>query len=355
MKKHVSFRKSYKLSFFFFLFFSFLFSASSFAQIRSIPFYPIEGMPQQSKTGPTPPPGVKRKDPDAQNARAVEKIISGVPGYLWRHGCGPTAVGMVVGFYDSRGYRDLVPGDTATQIESVNQAIASQNSAQNPRHYEDYSLPLDGDTPSIQPDKSAPPSGDEHLNDCIADFMHTSWSADGNRYGWSWSNMIGTAWYDYVMLKAPDYQPTYENYGPWNLITWEILKSEVDGNHPMVFLVDSDGNGGTDHFVTAIGYRDSQGYQEYACLDTWEPPALVRWEKFRPIKSGDPWGIWGGTSFRLSGPTPTPSPTPTPTPTPPPLPFVLDYLLGKSESVGTDVNKDGNIDVGDLIKLILSD
>ena len=29
-----------------------------------------------------------------------------------------------------------------------------------------------------------------HTSDSVADFMHTSWSADGNYYGWSWSNYI---------------------------------------------------------------------------------------------------------------------------------------------------------------------
>lgn len=328
-----------------FLFILDIFAVSSHAQISNIPLYPFEGLPQQSKTGPTPPPGVKQKEPDSKDSKAAEKIIPGVPGYLWRHGCGPTAVGMVVGFYDTRGYTDLIPGDAAAQTDSVNQAIASQNSTENPRHYEDYSLPLDGDTPSIQPDKSSTPPGDEHPNNCIADFMHTSWSADGNRYGWSWSNMIGSAWYDYVMQKIPEYQPSYENFGPWNPITWSILKTEVDNSHPMVFLVDTDGNGGTDHFVTVVGYRDSQGFQEYACLDTWDPPTLIRWERFRSINAGDSWGIWGGTIFRLSAPTPTP--------TPPSPVAILDFLLGKPEGVGSDVNTDGSIDVGDVITLIL--
>jgi len=304
-------------------------------------------LPRQSTTGPIPPKEVSSKKPDQAGLKATDKLIPGVPGYLWRHGCGPTAVGMILGYYDVQGYRDIIPGDAASQTGEVDQAIASQNSTENPQHYEDYALPLDGDTPEIQPDKSSTPPGDEHPDNCIADFMHTSWSADGNRYGWSWSNMIGSAWYDYVMLKAPEYQPAYENFGPWNPITWSVLKSEVDNSHPMVFLVDTDGNGGTDHFVTVVGYRDSQGFQEYACLDTWDPPTLIRWERFRPMNAGDPWGVWGGTSFRLSAPTPTP------TPTPPPHFAILDYLLGKPEGVGTDVNKDGSIDIGDVITLIL--
>jgi hypothetical protein len=65
----------------------------------------------------------------------------------------------------------------------------------------------------------------------------------------------------------------------------------------MVFLVDTDGNGGTDHFVTAIGYRD-QPSQQYAVWDTWTTKTL-RWENFKFIQNGVPWGIWGGWSFSL--------------------------------------------------------
>jgi len=266
----------------------------------------------QSTTGPIPPKGVKPKKPDTLELKATDKIITGVPGYAWRHGCGPTAVGMVMGYYDTHGYDNLIPGNASTQTEDVNQAIASQNNQANPRHYEDYSLPLDSETTSttILPDKSEAPPGDEHSSDCIADFMHTSFSSDFNRYGWSWANMIATAWYDYIMLYAPGYGPSYENFHSGNPLTWEILKTEIDNNRPMVLLVDTDADGVTDHFVTAIGYRTTLGYQQYACLDTWAPAETPRWERFNSIKPGTPWGIWGGTRFWLTAPTPTPTPTP---------------------------------------------
>ena len=63
----------------------------------------------------------------------------------------------------------------------------------------------------------------------------------------------------------------------------------------MVFLVDTDGDDSTDHFVAAIGYRDTQGYEEYACLDTWTPAGHIRWERFREMNSGVTWGIRGAT------------------------------------------------------------
>lgn len=273
--------------------------------------------PMQSTTGPEPPPGVAPKRPKARPLAEGDVVIPGVPGYQWRHGCGPTVVGMVVGYYDANGFPDLISGDASTQTDAVNQAIASQGDSENPRHYEDYSLPMDSTQSKPLPDKSELPEGDEHASDSIADFMRTSWSAAANKYGWAWSSDIAPAWRDYVNHVAPYYKPGFTNYHPLNPITWDLLKEEVQAGRPMVFLVDTDGNGGTDHFVTVIGYRDSQGYQEYACLDTWYPPTQIRWEQFRPMASGNAWGIWGGTKFTLEVIlTPTPSPTETPSPTP---------------------------------------
>ena len=34
---------------------------------------------------------------------AGEVLIAGVPSYAWHDGCGPTATGMIVGYYDTHG------------------------------------------------------------------------------------------------------------------------------------------------------------------------------------------------------------------------------------------------------------
>ncbi len=250
--------------------------------------------PQQSTTGPVPPPEVQPADPE--DTGRDDNLIADVPAYLWRHGCGPTAVGMVVGYYDGNGFPDLIPGDASTQTAEVDQAVASQDDASNPQHYEDYSLPLDGGQPAPLPDKSEAPAGDEHISNCIADFMETSWSARNNYYGWSWSSDIGPSFTEYVAYAAPQYAASYTNFW-YGAGIWDTLRGEIDAGRPLVFLVDSNGDGGTDHFVTVIGYRDTQGYQEYACLDTWS--STVRWEQLRPMSSSYSWGVYGGTAFNL--------------------------------------------------------
>ncbi|MCP4639909.1 MAG: hypothetical protein GY851_05740 [bacterium] len=261
--------------------------------------------PQQSTTGPVPPPGVAPKVPDYSKANVT---IPGVPGYSWRHGCGPTAVGMVIGYYDAQGRDDLIPGDASTQTAAVSQAIASGGSSGSPAspeaHWEDYARPQDS-YPTMVTDDCITAARTPHVDDCIADFMLTSRSTSTNYYGWSWSSHIKPAFENYVATK---YTPTNGLIGTcnqysWSSLTWALVTNEIDNGRPMVFLVDTDASGGTDHFVTIVGYRDDAGNgQEYGCLDTWAPASTVRWCGFQQMDSGVSWGVWGGWTFQLADP-----------------------------------------------------
>jgi len=259
--------------------------------------------PRQSTTTATPPEAVRLRDESLRRQPPQEYLapggaskLLGVPGYLWRHGCGPTAAGMILGWWDLRGYADLFPGGADTQTERVQQGIASQGDEANPLHYQDYSLPIDY-YPALYADKSEDPAGDEHPDDCIADFMKTSFSSFENRYGWSWSTHVDPAFVHYAALQNPAYvAATTLHYS--DRATFSLLKSEIDAGRPVMLLVDSSGNGSTDHFVPAVGYNDATG--EYACWDTWTDLA-VRWETFAPMAQGTPWGIWGMWTVSMSG------------------------------------------------------
>jgi len=271
--------------------------------------------PQQSTTGPTPPPAVVERD--ALKAMAppapggVQHTIPGVPGYLWRHGCGPTAVGMVVGYYDTQGYNDLIPGDANTQTAAVDQAMASGGTSSSPnppgseQHYEDYARPEDS-PPTLLTDDYITNGRTPHTDDSIADYMDTSKSTRNNYYGWSWSSDICPSFTGYVNQQNASYSPTCTEYR-WSTgaLTWAVLTNEIDNGRPMVFLVDSDGDGSTDHFVTIVGYDDGTP-QKYGCLDTWAPASTIRWEQFRGMSSSYSWGIWGGWTFQLQGVQPQP-------------------------------------------------
>jgi len=224
-----------------------------------------------------------------------QTVLSGVPGYQWYHGCGPTAVGMVLGYWDTQGFDLLIPGDASTQSAAVNQAIASNE------HYADYALPIDSPSTGLLSDKSL--TGNAHVSNSIADFMQTSWSTRNNYYGWSWFSDIDNALTGYTSYTNSAYGSNYQAtaYGrTWGSFTWSQYLAEIDAGRPLVLLVDTDGNGGTDHFVTAVGYRDINGYNEYACLDTWAPSDQIRWESFQGLKSGNSWGIYGATYFSIT-------------------------------------------------------
>ncbi|HOZ49392.1 MAG TPA: C39 family peptidase, partial [Candidatus Hydrogenedentes bacterium] len=255
---------------------------------------------QQSTTGPKPPAGCVLPPFQASKAAVT---ISGVPRYIWRHGCGPTAVGMVLGYYDTHGFDALFPGSAATQTPAVIQAIASGGTSSSPnpagseKHYEDYARPQDT-YPSLCTDDYITQLRTPHTDNCIADFMDTSKSTRDNYYGWSWSSDIKPAYEDYVSLMAPTCTATATQYYYVSSLTYAVLKNEIDNNRPMVFLVDSDGDGGTDHFVTIVGYDESTA-ADYIFLSTWD--ISLHQATFQGMSSSYAWGVWGGWAFTIQG------------------------------------------------------
>jgi hypothetical protein len=254
---------------------------------------------QQSTTGPVPPPDIDRgKSP----VRGAPVIIPGVPKYLWHHGCGPTALGMVVGYWDGNGYPDLVPGDASTQTSAVEAMIADDSgnpncSAPDGDHYQDFSCPIDY-FPTLQPDRSE--TGGAHSSNCLGDFMRTSWSFIGNYYGWSWFSDVPGSFHGYVNWLGAGYTPLAINKY-YSSIDFNYYKAEIDSGYPVVFLVDTDGDGYTDHFVTGVGYIETATKNSlyYGIYDTWDTG--IHWYTWQGIASGNAWGIYGLTKFRLSG------------------------------------------------------
>lgn len=270
---------------------------------------------QQSTTGPTPPSGVDVAG--AQVASQAAVLIPNVPAYEWHHGCGPTAAGMIIGYWDGQGFGALVPGSSSAQTSAVNEMIASEGPTSN---LTDYCEPFDDpdDDPAPLADNSELPVGDRHPDECVADYMKTSQSAHGLYYGWSWFSHMGPAMLSYAELHVhAGYDATVSNLQMWNgTLDWSRFCAEIDAGRPLVLLVDTDGNGSTDHFVTAIGYDTVGSTNRYACLNTWSRD--VQWHTFQKMGSERPWGIYGATVFqiRTSGPTSTPTRSPTPTVTP---------------------------------------
>jgi len=205
--------------------------------------------------------------------------IDDVPSYIWYYGCGPTAAGMIIGYWDDRGYGGLIPGssDWNTNQQAVKDTIAS------PGHIRDY-VPT--------PDRPATAADPYHPDDSVADFSHCS--RDPNPYGWSsfaWqqAGLIGYASFrGYIDASAGTHTFLDGTF-------WLGFAAEIDAGRPVELLVDKDKNGFPDHYVTGIGYDNTPGNERYACFDTYSHS--VQWYDFQMPATGRAYGIYGGTFF----------------------------------------------------------
>ena len=221
---------------------------------------------------PAPPPG-----PNVT-------VISGVPSYEWYHGCGPTAAGMIIGYWDAHGFPKLIPGsnDWNANRQVVEDMIAS------PGHIRDY-------VPS--PDRVPTPDDPYHDDDCVADFGGCS----RNPLLYGWSSFADQKWglRRYAEYRGYDGSYAFDRYFSF---VWDTFLDEIDAGRPVEFLVDTDGSGGTDHFVTVVGYDQTPGDLKYACYTTWDHTR--RWFPYQEMASGRLWGVYAATFFH---PVPEPA------------------------------------------------
>ncbi len=202
-------------------------------------------------------------------------VLSLVPAYDWYHGCGPTAAASVVGYWDLHGYSNLF---SAEGWDAVRLTANVQNQISSPEHNARY---------DPKPDDTTKP---ESWNS-IADWFRTS--KDPLDYGWSYQSYADDAFEGYANYRGYQFDSYYES---WGAFTWNDLVNEIDAGNPMMFLVDSGGDGDTDHFVPVFGYEDrgSDGLW-YALYTTWSESETTTWQQFRPMSSSYNWGVGYGT------------------------------------------------------------
>ncbi len=229
--------------------------------------------------------------------------IAGVPNFQWYNGCGPTAAGMLIAYWDAHGYDGLVNGESELlQTPEINAMIASEG------HIADYALVpdatgrTDDSTGDLIPDKSE--TGGAHEDDCLADYMHTSWSAEPYKlgYGLTWASMVPIGLEEYTM-NAPRITQSIAQYVgyskelPGASFSWEDLRFQVDSAHPMIATVDYNADGDTDHLVTIVGYCQIASARLYAFHSTWDNS--VYWGTFEMMKKGVCYGIFSGFTYDI--------------------------------------------------------
>lgn len=216
-------------------------------------------------------------------ARAAT-VLSNVPAYNWYHGCGPTAAASIIGYYDLHGYDNLFPGSV---WKVVSQTVNVQDQISSPAHNAKYDP--DPDDPNLP----VPP------NTSIACWFQTSVN---QAYGWSYQSRADDALEGYARYRG--YSGATSHYESYGAFTWSDLVGEINAGRPMMFLVDSDGDGGTDHFVPVLGYEDrGASGQFYGCYTTWSEQETVAWYQFRGMSTDYSWGVAYGTYFMIPEPS----------------------------------------------------
>ena len=218
----------------------------------------------------------------------VQTTIPDVPSYLWYKGCGPTAGGMVIGYWDAHGYPNMITAGDGTNSWSTNQAAVKAMIASS-GHIADY---WGVDDP--------PP---HHSDDCVADFMLTS--RDPRPDGATFENQIHTGLIGYA-----NYTGYTNAVGNWRYFglgysggLWGQFRSEIDSGRPMVLYVDSTGDGTSDHFVPAFGYRydgndpTNPTNPQYLAYNTYEPLNEPNWYPFVPATEKTRYAITSGAWF----------------------------------------------------------
>jgi hypothetical protein len=222
---------------------------------------------------------------------AAPVTLSEVPAYNWYHGCGPTSAGSIIGYWDLHGYPNLF---SASGWDNVKLTANVRDQISSPTHNAKYDPTPDAAGPT-------PPFTS------IADWFRTS--MDPMPYGWSHQSDAPGTFEGYANYRGYDFTSYYQSLGSGvGNFSWTSLVQEIDAGRPMMFLVDSNGDGGTDHFVSVLGYDDEGANRYYGCYDTWSEDETIRWYEFLPMASGTHWGIAYATFVTpVSPPVPIPS------------------------------------------------
>jgi hypothetical protein len=216
-------------------------------------------------------------------ANASPITLSNMPAYDWYHGCEPTSVAMIFGYWDLHGYPNLF----TAQGNDVYLTANVQDEISSPAHNAKYDPTPDNTSLATPPYTS------------IADWLGTS--VDPLGYGATYSSKGLTAFTGYAAYKGYTFTANTFVFSA----TWDTLVNEVNAGRPMMFLVDSDGDGLPDHAVAAFGYDDrGAGGDWYACYNTWSENETPVWYQYKTVAAGNVFGVWD--SMQVIPQTPEP-------------------------------------------------
>jgi len=218
-------------------------------------------------------------------AYASPVTIDNVPAYSWYHGCSPTAVGMVLGYWDMNGYDNLFDATGSDVFLTAN----VQDHISSPEHNYFY---------DPKPDRTGTPPPDTS----IADFMGTS---EGSlSMGSTYVSRIDDGARNYAAWRG------YTDWVSYNTSTdFQYIVDEIDAGRPLVGYVAS-GTSGPNHSVPIIGYDLAN--MLYGFYTGWGESESIMWQPYRGVSSQWAWGVRSLTYIRPGEPdelNPVPEPS----------------------------------------------
>jgi hypothetical protein len=245
-----------------------------------------------------------------------QKTLPEVPDYQWNYGCGPTAAGMIMGYWDRQGKSQLVgDADTVAPLSSAPQSV--ERPSREHRGADAYATgPPDSNAVvdaliasvghhrdywahDLGPLKGADvdPKLANHNRDSLADYLETSYGrlANGStdqtmlQFGLRrWAKDHGASgWY----AGPNDTRPTFAK-----------LRDDINNGAPVLLSVSLDGTGGDGHGVVAYGYVDFGPEDRWVAVrDTWNDGLSLGRRKVeaRLDENGVEWWRW---ATRREGP-----------------------------------------------------
>ncbi|MBW1925215.1 MAG: hypothetical protein JRJ35_17315 [Deltaproteobacteria bacterium] len=193
-----------------------------------------------------------------------------VPEYYSGVGCGPLAAASLMGYWDQRGYEGLLGVSGWDQVRLTSHVSAEL--------------------------------------DILAEYLNT------DSDGWTLSNNVPSGLEAYA-LNEGGYEFESANHYFSSLHPDELpslVMSEIDAGRPLIFLVDTNSDGSSDHFVPVFGYEKDDVSEEllnYEFYKNWSEDEIPFSENFTQAISGEDWGVNVVTTLvPLSEPDPVPIP-----------------------------------------------
>lgn len=223
----------------------------------------------------------------------------------WYFGCSPTAGGVVMDYWDTRGYSGLIQGRVEDNIASLDH-IATWYTSNASILSDPYTLRNDAAT---EGDMTDPVYVTNYVNNSIADFMGTS---HGDYASTHWNSLfapnasseqkfneegipnVASGLSDYAAYRGYD---SYAEYIPYTSDLWDQFTAEIDAGRPVILYVDSGLDGIADHATPAFAYRVDGADKEVYFYSLFSGDEAGTWVDFRVLQSSARWSIMGMNVF----------------------------------------------------------